>query len=747
MSREIYTHCHYCASLCGVAVEVDDTGRDIVDIRPDRENPFSWGDFCRKGKAAAGMRNHPQRITTPMRRVGDRYVPATYEEAIADIAERMNRIIERHGADAVGSYHGNPLGHNFGDSNLHSGLLAAIGTGNRFWVGSLDQNSLHVVQEEMFGCELMSVPTDIDACECFLLIGMDPAVSKFGWIEVIPNGWNRVLAARDRGADLIVVDPRVTSTTREARTHVLVRPGEDWAFLLALIRIIVDEGWNRAPEAVPVNGLDEFFALVREADLDALSARCGVPIPQLRDVAERFAKANTAACVTHTGLAHSGTGTVGEWLSQLLNLITNRMDMPGGKRYERGFVDLPKAWAMMAPKSKHRSRLRDLPTVAGFHTVAEMADEILTPGPGQIRAMLICSGNPVVSGPDGDTLDRALSELDLLVAVDIVQRESHRHAHWLIPGTHWLEREGLHLAFGSIMDQPFAQYARRAVAPPEGVREEWRFFVDLALKMKRPLFGIRGVNAIVRASRALAKLLGLKKFEFGPAWFEWLMVTAGRRVKLRDIKARAHGHLYDRKRYGDLAKSLRTPSRKIECAPPALMDECRRLLSLPPPACDPDYPFVLLSRRNRESMNSWMNENAQLFQQHRGNQAELHADDMQALGLEDGDRVRVRSAVGEIELTVTTGNGGLPGIVTIPHGWGSRVFDARTPGRFSQWGTNRNRLVDNRAIDPLSQTPLLNMTRVRIERLDATADAGPDAGTQAASQGVSEGASRTVAAA
>ena len=731
MSKKIYTHCHYCVSLCGVEVEVDDAGENVIGIQPDRQNPFSWSDFCRKGMSAAALRDHPDRITTPMRRVGDRYVPATYEEAIADIAARLNRIIERDGPDAVGSYHGNPLGHNFGDSNLHAGLLAALGTGNRYWVGSLDQNNLHVVQEEMFGCELMSVPTDVDECECFLLIGMDPAVSRFGWIEIIPHGWKRVLEARDRGADLIVVDPRVTVSSREARTHVQIRPGTDWAFLLALIRIIVEEGWNRTPEAVPVNGLDTVFALAREADLQDLSDRCDVPVDKLRDIAERFARARTAACVSHTGVAHSGTGTVGEWLSQVLNIITNRMDMPGGKRYEQGYVDLPRAWAMMAPKSKHHTRLRKLPTVAGFHSISELADEIMTPGKGQIRAMLVCSGNPVVSGPQGAALDQAFESLELLVAVDFVQRESHRHAHWLIPGTHWLEREGLHLAFGSIMDRPYAQYARRAVAPKAGVREEWRFFVDLALKMKRPLFGIRGVNGVVRASRWLARLPGLRRFEFGPAWFEWLMVTAGRRVRLSEIKRHPHGLVYDRKRYGDLAKSLRTPSRKIECAPPMLVDECRRLLAAPPPQGNADYPFLLFSRRHRESMNSWMNDNTQLFRHQRGNQAEMHVEDLRMLKLEDGDRVRVVSAVGAIETTVTASAGGRRGIVTIPHGWGSRVFDTRVPGQARSWGVNRNLLVDNQRIDPLSQTPLLNMAQVRIEPVQATAGLTPGTGVRA----------------
>lgn len=723
MATQVFTHCHYCVSLCGLVVDIDESRENVTNIAPDRNNPFSWGDFCRKGQTAAEIRNHPKRITTPMRRVGNSYIPASYEEAIKDISQRLNRIIDEQGPDAVGSYHGNPLGHNFGDTNMFSGLLAAIGTGNRFWVGSLDQNSLHVVQEQMFGCELMSVPTDIDGCDCFLLLGMDPAISKFGWIEVIPNGWNRVLAARDRGADLIVVDPRETQTTQKARTHVMVAPGQDWAFLLAVIRVIVDNGWNRQPEAVPVAGLEKFLALVAQASLDDLSRRCDVSVEQITDVARRFSHARTAACVTHTGLAHSGNGTVGEWLSQLLNIITNRMDMPGGKRYERGYVDLPRAWSMMAPTSRHQSRLRGLPTVAGFHSTAEMADEMLTPGDGQIKAMLICSGNPVVSGADGDKLDKALSGLELLVAVDLVQRESHRHAHWLIPGTHWLEREGLHLAFGSIMDKPFAQYARRCVPPLGQVREEWRFFVDLALAMKRPLFGLKGTNSVIRLSRRLAKLSGLEFLEFSPAWFEWLMVSMGRRVKLRDIKQRPHGYLYDEKRYGDLAKSLRTTSKAIECAPPILMEACQRLLGASPPAEDPEYPFYLVNHRHRESMNSWMNENPGLLQQGRGSQAELHSEDLRALDLREGDMVQVSSKTGSIELTVTAARGGRRGIISIPHGWGSRIFNAIQGSEPESWGVNRNRLISDKHLDFLSQTPLLNTTRVKVKPVSSADDA------------------------
>jgi formate dehydrogenase len=379
-----------------------------------------------------------------MKRVGDRYVPASYEEAVDDIATRLNTVIDRYGPDAVGSYHGNPAAFSWGNTVLFAGLLDAIGTRNRFWVGSVDQNSAHVVAQKLFGSELVSLQFDVDDCDCMMFIGHNPAESTMNWIWTSPGGWRRALARRDAGADLIVVDPRRTGTAAEATLHVAVRPGQDWAFLLGVIKVVFDQGWDRPATAVPVTGVQQLRALAAGADLADLSARCAVPADVIADVARRFATARTALCATATGVGQTRAGTIAEWLGMALNLITDRVDRPGGRRYERGLVDMARLFSLMAPPGEHRTRLRGTPMVAGYHSLPELADEITTPGPGQIRAVILNAGNPVISGPQGTALDAALGQLDLLVAVDIVQRESHRHAHWLIPGTHWLERSEAH---------------------------------------------------------------------------------------------------------------------------------------------------------------------------------------------------------------------------------------------------------------------------------------------------------------
>lgn len=715
MSETVYSYCHYCMCLCGTRITVDDN--KVVAIEPDRENPFSWRDFCRKGRTAAEVIAHPRRLTRPMKRVGDRYVEASYEEAIGDIAARLDRIIREHGADAVGSYSGNPLGFNFSGTMFWNGLLDAIGTGNRYWVGSVDQNNTHVVQEQMYGTELMALIGDVDEARCFLFIGMDPAQSKFVWMETVPDGWNRVLEAQRKGADLIVVDPRRSTTAERADTHVAVMPGQDWAFLLALLHVVFAEKLECTATAVPLSGVDEIRAMALSAPLDELADRCGVAVGMIRDVARRFARAERGMCITHTGVSHTPTGTIAEWLAAVLNAVTNRLDQPGGKRIERGYIDLIAIWSKFAPPGKHRTRLRDQPTIAGFHALAELADEITTPGKGQIRAMLIAAGNPVTSGPDGAALDRALSQLDLLVSIDFVQRESHRHAHWLIPGTHFLERQGLHALFAGLVERPFAQYARQAVKPPDGVMEEWQFFTELALALNRNLFAKPGVNKLIRASRWLARVSGRPGLALNPRWIERLLVMSGKRLKYDDILKHPHGWLYGEKEYGHMAAALRTPDQTVHCAPPRFLFALRQELGRRDTRTSAQYPLLMINRRVREAMNSWLNETPGLFEQHRNNAMEMHPDDAAALRLENGQWARVSSATGSIELPVVIVVGGRPGVVVIPHGWGSRIFDPQHGAPPLQLGANRNLLIGRQEVDPFSQIPSLNATPVRVEAL------------------------------
>ena len=448
-------------------------------ISADKQNPHSWQDFCAKGRTANQVVEHPRRILNPMRRVGDSYVEATWDEAISDIATRMNALIEAGGPDAVGVYYGNPSG--FSSSNIifMNAWLDAIGTHSRYFVGSVDQNAMHVVSEAMYGSMLMAPVSDIDNCDYFLLVGTNPAVSAWNWLETVPGGWRRALQRQRQGAKIVVVDPLRTETAEKADVHLAVRPGQDWALLLGMVKVILDEGLEHRQDCTELaTGVPDLRALVADADLDDLAARCDIPRAQIEQVARDFAAAPGAMAITRTGISLHLAGTIGEWLGHVLNVITGRMDRPGGRRFEQGYVDTLRLFDLAKTKP-HKSRLAGRDMIAGAHALSELPDEITTGGRGQIRAMVINCGNPVVSGPDGAKLDKALEQLDLLVAIDFVQRESHRHAHWLLPAVHWLERNDLPAFTSSMHDEPYVQYGAKAVEPPPGAREEWRIFVDL----------------------------------------------------------------------------------------------------------------------------------------------------------------------------------------------------------------------------------------------------------------------------
>ncbi|WP_293387858.1 molybdopterin-dependent oxidoreductase, partial [Nevskia sp.] len=332
--KTVKTFCRICLSVCGLEVTTD--GKKVHSILPDRTHPYSWRDFCAKGGSAQNLSDHPRRLLKPMKRVGERYVESSYEEAIADIAAKLKAIRDRHGPHAIATYLGNPGAHNQPGTLAQNGFMKGLGSANAFYVGSVDTNNYQLVMREMYGSDMAVLIPDVDHAKCFLFIGMNPAVSNMVWLDIVPDGWNRVLAAQAKGADLIMVDPRSTPSTRKADTHVVIKPGQDWALLLAIIKQVFEHGWEHTQDCAEAVGIDAIREIAASASLDDLSLRCGVALEQIGDIARRFATAETAVCVARTGVSQNRNGTMGEWLSHVLNLITGRVDRKGGRYFHRG---------------------------------------------------------------------------------------------------------------------------------------------------------------------------------------------------------------------------------------------------------------------------------------------------------------------------------------------------------------------------------------------------------------------------
>lgn len=715
MSQQKYTFCTICGQLCGIAVTLGDNGK-IEKIRPDKDNPYSWRDFCIKGATSHELLDHPRRIRTPLKRQGDRYVETTYEEAIADVASRLKSIMGRFGLEAVGSYIGNPGAFLFGSALFQDLLMMAIGSHNRFWPGSVDTNAAHVVFNEMYGSEWVALQTDIEACRFMIFVGTNPSISGMNWLEQFPNGWKMALDAKEKGAHLVVIDPRKSESAAHATQHIAPLPETDWALLLGMIKVIFDDGLENMDYCTRVNGTDRLRRIAGESDLSDLSRRCDVSVKTVRSLAKGFAASETGMVVSRTGPGLGANGTLSLWLSQALNIITGRLDCPGGLYYMPGLLDLMKDADRMIPPNKTPSRVRGLNTVAGYHHIAELPDEIITPGQGQIKALIINGGNPVVSGPNGDALDSALKQLDLLICVDLMQRESHRHADWLIPGVHFLEREELNPFVQSLHNRLFVQTSRQVVSKPATIRYEWEFFRDVGLAMNVPLSGKTWLNPLIRLSRYLGRIKGDPYYSFSPRFVAWSVVRKAGSVPWKAIMNAPHGIALEREKFGHFWKNIRTADGKANLCPEPFFAALQKNLIGPIERKNRDiYPLQLIGRRRKQMMNSWLVETTgQRLGTKTCDVVEVNPEDGISLGLTDGEEVHVVSATGRVNGRVHISHEIRPGVAVMDHGWGSRLYSPHDNAEPIVVGVDWNRLVSNTDLDPFSGVPRLNGTPITI---------------------------------
>lgn len=692
--RTVYTHCLICEQLCGLEATVE--GAQITSIRPDKLNPYTWRDFCVKGQRSNEVQASPWRVRVPMKRVGTRFVEASYEEAVDDIATRLQQIISRHGKDAVAGYLGNPMGFNSAAAAWHFGFFEAVGTHQKYSVQSIDSNAKHVACDAMFGLEMLALLPDIDDTDFAILIGTNPAVSKFNWGGKVPNGWRRLKARVRDGAQVVVVDPRRTETAAGATRHVAPLPETDWAFLLGAIKVILVENLHRLPPEIEVSGLDELCAISESVTLADLAAVCDVPADNIADIARGFARADRAFAFAGTGPALGMNGVLAHWLTLALNVVTDRIDRPGGRFAPNWPYNTAMAKGVSGPKSM--SRVRGIETVVGMHSLAELADEIRTPGEGKIRALVLGGGNPVSTGADGNRLAKALGELELLVSVDLFQRESHRDAHWLIPAVHFLERDEVHVALHAYNDQPFIQSTRQVVPPPPGLRPEWTFYRDLAAAMGLELFGGQLAS---------------------PDEMTAAMLAGSGKITLDAVRSHEHGVIYGERTMGHCLDFISSQGRSLALCPERLAASLQAALAPSSNAGGPPSgQFQLISRRRNGMMNASLAETSgSVGNDETADTVELNALDAAAAGIAAGDLLEIRSGAGSITSRAMLSQDIRRGVAVAAQGWGSPLYDPQTSTEVFRKGNDRNKLVGDADLDPLSAVPRLNGTPVSITRI------------------------------
>lgn len=728
--------CPLCEASCGLALSLE--GGQVTNIRGHEADVLSEGFLCPKGVALRELHEDPDRLRAPLVRRGGDFVEVTWDEAFAEIERRLPPIQAR-GKDAVGLVIGNPAAHKMGLLLYTARLGRALGTPNVFSASTLDQMPKQLACGLMFG-HWLSVPVpDLPRTDLLVVIGANPVVSN-GSMWTVPDFRGKAKAMQARGGRLVVIDPRRTETAKLADRHLFVRPGADAFLLLGIVHALFELGLvrlGRLEAHVEPAAVQALRTAAEPFSPERVAARCGVPAVEIRWLARELAWTERAAVYGRIGTCTQEYGTLASWLVDAINMLTGHLDEPGGAMF-------PKAPAFAANTlgtpgrgkgisiGRRRSRVSGAPEVFGELPMGCLAEEIETPGDGQLRALITIAGNPVLSAPNGPRLAAALSQLELMVSVDVYLNETTRHAHVILPGLSPLEEGHYDIAFPQLAWRNTARYSPPVFAAPEGRPAEWQILLRLlaiatgrgaGVDLRALDDELTGDEVRRNAGLAASLLLGAVADRSGPERLLDLALRMGPYgdrfgsvpdgLSLAKLAATPEG--ID---LGPLAprvpELLRTPSGKIELAPPLLVEDVARARA------DLDRPvpdLVIIGRRQLRSNNSWMHNLPVLAKGPFRCTALVHPADAARLGLVGGGRAAIANGGREIEVTVELSDEMMPGVVSLPHGWGHDQPGARLRVAAERPGANLNAVLDEKLRDPLSGNAVLGGVPIEMRPL------------------------------
>jgi anaerobic selenocysteine-containing dehydrogenase len=725
--------CPLCEACCGLAVTID--AGVVTDIRGHARDVFSGGFVCPKGAALKELHEDPDRLRTPLIKRGGVFVEATWDEAFTEIERRLLPIRAEFGPQACGLVIGNPTVHRLGLILYVSDLARALGGHQLFTTATLDQMPKQLASGLMFG-DFYSIPVpDIERTDLLVVLGANPMVSN-GSLWTVPNFRAKAKALRARGGRLVTIDPRRTETAAIANRHYFIRPGADVFLLLGIVHALFDENLVRLGRLAPlIVGIDAVRDVAGPFSPEVVEARCAIAADAIRDLAREIATTPRAAVYGRLGTCTQRFGTLTSWLIEVVNVLTGHFDEPGGAMLPKAAAFASNATGTSArgdgvAVGRYHSRVSAAPEVMGEFPLACLAEEIDTPGVGRLHALITVAGNPVLSAPNGARLAAALDDLDFMLSLDVYVNETTRHADVILPGPSVLEDAHYDVFFSQFAFRNFARYSPPAIPLDPQMRPDWETLlrligilegrgtnVDIAAfddeRIARQLNGVVGGDTILAAlatRRGPERILDLALrtgaygdgFGANPAGLSLDQLLASPDgIDLGPLQPR-------------IPDALRTPSGKIELAPPALLADVRRagadLAAIAP-------EFLLIGRRDARSNNSWMHNLRILAKGPFRCTLYVHPDDALRLGVLDGRYARLSAKGRSIDVQVELNDDMMPGVVSLPHGWGHDLDGTRQLLAARRPGVNLNALADESARDPLSGNAVLSGIPVEIRAL------------------------------
>ena len=726
-----YSTCTLCEAMCGI--EVATKGRQILSIKGDKDNPFSQGYSCPKASALKDLYDDPDRLKQPVKRVSleggeSGWEEITWDEAFDLVANNLHSIQQAHGNNAVGVYLGNPNAHNMGSILFGPYFYRALKSHNRYSATSVDQLPHHIVSRRLFG-HISQIPIpDIDHTQHFMIIGGNPLASN-GSIMTVPNVKKRLKAIQKRDGKVVVIDPKRSETADISCEHHFIRPGSDVLLLLAMLHVLFEKQLHKMDAILPyAEDIKEVENYVKDYSPQKVSEATGISASHITQLVTDFCDADSAVCYGRMGASVQAFGTLTQYLIMLFNMLTGNLDKRGGMMFTQPAADvLPISGK--GSMGGFTSRVRGLPAFAGEYPVACLAEEILTPGEGQIKAMVIGAGNPVVTTPNAEQLDKAFSELDFMVAVDFYVTETSRHADVILPPVTALERDHYDIVFHNFAVRNFATYSEAAVEIDEDQLTDWQIYLSLAERLD----ALNGKNTAHYAALwdkqpkgvvddlLKAGLYGGKPRSADEEAFAYSNFAADesqvRGLSLEALKAHPHG-IDLGPLQPSLPEALFHEDKKIHLDFDYFMSDLDRVNKYFFDVENQEKSMVLIGRRHIKTNNSWLHNSPRMVKGNNRCTLQLHPDDAKAHGIEDGDKVSVKSRVGQLTVEAEITDAIMPSVVSIPHGWGHNKKGIKLSVASQTPGVNTNILTDDLQVDELSGNAVLNGVPVELEKAE-----------------------------
>ncbi|MDG4664626.1 molybdopterin-dependent oxidoreductase [Mycobacterium sp. 236(2023)] len=718
------TFCRICEPLCGMIATVED-GK-LTALRPDKDHPLSAGFACQKGIAFTEVVNDPDRVTTPLRRTPEGFVPVSWDEALGDIASRLSTVLRTHGAGSVGWYMGNPGAFSYAHVSSIMAFIKGIGRGTHFYTASSqDTNSRLMASQLLYGTPTSVPIPDLTRTDLLVVMGANPVVSHGSFLTA-PRIKDRMHDIVKRGGRVVVIDPRKTETAAQFEWCGIV-PDTDALLLLSLLQVMFAEGLARTRgTASMVDGFDWLQRQVTPFSPEATAPHTGIDPDVVRGLARDLVASPRAAVYGRLGTCVGRYGTLTSYLIDVVNLVAGNLDKPGGSVISglglpaQRLVNIGMGAILRRTYRRRKSRIGGFRAIIGSEPAALMAKEMLTPGERQIRAMFISAGNPVLSVPNGDELEGALDALDLSVALDFYLTETTAHCDYVLPVTTMYERDDFPLTFQPFQATPFRQATEAVVAPRGQARQEWEIVGDLIGRLSKESRVFGALTASGKAMRRLGiqfdpRMIadGIIRFSAGGDFFG---LRRGGLNFGRLSRDHAHGKVITpHLKTGVLKEAISYPNGRIQLEHRDVADEVATLLGLEQPE---SFPLRMIGMREPRSENSWMHNAPLLMRGDRSHHGLMNADDAAELDVIDGSEVRVSSPYGAITVPITLTKDIMPGVIAVPHGWGHKGTGGWKVAN-KAGGANVNQLTssDPGDVESLSGMAWLTGVPVRVDRV------------------------------